>query len=48
MDVSHHVNAVQWAVGGRTLDAGEARVVPLRRSYPGPTGRACNSTTSRW
>ena len=24
MDVSHHVNAVQRAVGGRTLDAGEA------------------------
>ena len=33
MDVSHHVNAVQRAVGGRTLDAGEAHVVTLSRSY---------------
>lgn len=34
MDVSHHVNAVQRTVGNRTLDAGEAHVVTLIRSYP--------------
>lgn len=34
MDVSHHVNEVQRTVGSRTLDAGEARVVTLSRSYP--------------
>lgn len=33
MDVSHHVNAVQRTVGTRTLDAGEARIVTLSRSY---------------
>ncbi|AQA05294.1 polyketide cyclase [Mycobacterium sp. MS1601] len=33
MDVSHHVNAVQRTVGTRTLEAGEARVVTLSRSY---------------
>lgn len=34
MDVNHHVNAVQRTVGSRTLDAGEAHVVTLSRSYP--------------
>lgn len=34
MDVSHHVNAVARTVGGRTLEAGEAHVVTLSRSYP--------------
>ena len=33
MNVSHHVNAVKRTVGGRTLDAGEAHVVTLSRSY---------------
>jgi uncharacterized protein YndB with AHSA1/START domain len=34
MDVDHHVNAVQRTVGNRTIAAGQARVVTLRRSYP--------------
>lgn len=34
MDVSQHVNAVQRTVGTRTLEAGEAHVVTLGRSYP--------------
>ena len=33
MNVNHHVNAVKRTVGGRTLDAGEAHVVTLSRSY---------------
>lgn len=33
MDVSHHVNAVQRTVGARTIEAGQARVVTLSRSY---------------
>ncbi|WP_396881780.1 SRPBCC family protein [Mycobacterium sp. SMC-4] len=33
MDVSEHVNAVRRTVGGRALEAGEARVVTLTRSY---------------
>ncbi|MDY6999470.1 MAG: SRPBCC family protein [Actinomycetota bacterium] len=34
MDLQHHVNAVRRTVGNRILDAGEARVVTLSRSYP--------------
>jgi uncharacterized protein YndB with AHSA1/START domain len=33
MEVHHHVNAVRRAVGTRTLEAGEARVVTLSRRY---------------
>lgn len=34
MDVSEQVNAVQRTVGSKVLEAGEARVVTLSRSYP--------------
>ena len=36
IDVSHRIAAVQRTVGRRTLAAGEARVVTISRSYPGP------------
>jgi uncharacterized protein YndB with AHSA1/START domain len=34
MDVSDQVNTVRRTVGARTIEAGEARVVSLSRSYP--------------
>jgi uncharacterized protein YndB with AHSA1/START domain len=33
IDVDHHVNAVRRQVGGRVLEAGEARVVTIARVY---------------
>jgi uncharacterized protein YndB with AHSA1/START domain len=33
IDVDHQINAVQRTVAGRTLDAGEARVVTISQSY---------------
>jgi uncharacterized protein YndB with AHSA1/START domain len=36
IDVTHQINAVQRRVGRRLLAAGEARVVTVSRSYPGP------------
>lgn len=35
IDVTHHLNEVRRAVGSRVLEAGEARVVTLRRTYEG-------------
>jgi uncharacterized protein YndB with AHSA1/START domain len=35
MDVTHHISAVRRTVGHRTLEAGEAVVVTLARTYPG-------------
>ncbi|MDG4665791.1 SRPBCC family protein [Mycobacterium sp. 236(2023)] len=46
MDVSHHVNAVARTVGARTLDAGEARVVTLGRSYPTDAADLWDACTS--
>ncbi|CAN5468217.1 SRPBCC family protein [soil metagenome] len=34
MDVTQHVNAVRRTVGTRTIEAGEAHVVTLTRTYP--------------
>ena len=36
IDVTHRISAVARTVGTRTLEAGEARVVTVARSYPGP------------
>ncbi len=33
IDVDHQINAVRRTVGGRTLEAGEARVVTISQSY---------------
>ncbi|MBC8092514.1 MAG: SRPBCC family protein, partial [Pseudonocardia sp.] len=33
-DVTHHISAVARTLGTRTLDAGEARVMTLARTYP--------------
>jgi uncharacterized protein YndB with AHSA1/START domain len=33
IDVSHHISAVRRQVGSRTLEAGEARVVTISRTY---------------
>lgn len=46
MDVSHHVNAVERTVGSRTLEAGEARVVTLSRSYPTDAADLWDACTS--
>ena len=35
-DVTHRISAVARTVGTRTLEAGEARVVTVARSYPDP------------
>ena len=35
IDVTHELNEVRRAVGSRVLEAGEARVVTLRRTYEG-------------
>ena len=34
IDVTEQINAVRREVGGRMLDAGQARVVTVSRSYP--------------
>ena len=34
IEVDHQINAVRRTVGGRVLEAGEARVVTLSQSYP--------------
>ncbi|MFC7657068.1 hypothetical protein ACFQV8_12370 [Pseudonocardia benzenivorans] len=33
-DVRHEVSAVRRAIGSRTLEAGEARVLTISRVYP--------------
>ena len=34
IDVTEEINAVRREVGGQTMEAGEARVVTVSRSYP--------------
>ena len=34
IDINEHISAVARTVGTRTLEAGEARVVTVARSYP--------------
>jgi uncharacterized protein YndB with AHSA1/START domain len=36
VDVDHHINAASRTVGARTLEAGEARVVTISRTYDEP------------
>jgi len=36
VDVDHHINAASRTVGARTLEAGEARVVTISRTYNEP------------
>ena len=38
IDISEHISAVRRQVGTRTLEAGEARVVTLTRTYGAPPG----------
>jgi uncharacterized protein YndB with AHSA1/START domain len=45
IDVSHHINAVRRAVGARTLEAGEARVVTVARAYDAPIEEVWNACT---
>lgn len=36
VDVDHHINAASRTVGARTLEAGEAQVVAISRTYDEP------------
>ena len=46
IDVSHQISAVQRTVGRRTLAAGEARVVTITQSYPGPVEDVWDACTN--
>jgi len=46
IDVEHHVSAVRRQVGSRTLEAGEARVVTVRRVYAAPVDDVWDACTS--
>jgi uncharacterized protein YndB with AHSA1/START domain len=46
IDVSHQIAAVQRTVGHRTLAAGDARVVTISRSYPGPAADLWDACTN--
>lgn len=43
----HHVNAVQRQVGGRVLEAGEARTVTIIRTYDAPCEDVWDACTNR-
>ena len=45
-EVSHQIAAVRRTVGRRTLAAGEARVVTISRSYPGPAADLWDACTN--
>jgi uncharacterized protein YndB with AHSA1/START domain len=47
IDVDEHVNAIRREVGGRILEAGEARVVTLGRTYRGPVEDVWDALTSQ-
>ena len=45
-DVTHRISAVARTVGTRTLEAGEARVVTVARSYPDPVEDVWDACTT--
>ena len=46
IDVTHRISAVARTVGTRTLEAGEARVVTVARSYPDPVEEVWDACTT--
>jgi hypothetical protein len=46
IDVTEQVSAVRREVGGRVLEAGQARVVTVSRSYPAEARAAADRTTA--
>ena len=46
IDVSHQISGVQRTVGRRTLAAGQARVVTIAQSYPGPVEDVWDACTN--
>ena len=46
IDISEHISAVRRQVGTRTLEAGEARVVTLTRTYGAPVDDVWDACTS--
>jgi uncharacterized protein YndB with AHSA1/START domain len=46
IDVTEQINAVRREVGGRMLDAGQARVVTVSRSYPAELADVWDACTS--
>ena len=46
IDVDHQINAVRRTVGGRTLEAGEARVVTISQSYDTDAGDLWDACTN--
>jgi len=46
IDVTHRISAVARTVGTRTLDAGEARVITVARSFPHPVAEVWDACTT--
>src|SRR6187401_435985 len=46
IDINEHISAVRRQVGTRTLEAGEARVVTLTRTYGAPVDDVWDACTS--
>ena len=46
IDVTHRISAVARTVGTRTLDAGEARVITVARSFPDPVAEVWDACTT--
>jgi uncharacterized protein YndB with AHSA1/START domain len=46
IDVNEHISAVQRRVGSRTLEAGEARVVTIARTYDAPVDDVWDACTT--
>ncbi|MFF5174669.1 SRPBCC family protein [Micromonospora sp. NPDC000089] len=46
IDTSHQISAVRRTVGGRTLDAGEARVLTISQTYDAPLEDVWDACTS--
>jgi uncharacterized protein YndB with AHSA1/START domain len=46
VDVEHHINATRRTVGTRTLEAGEARVVTVSRTYDEPIDDVWDALTN--
>ena len=46
IDVIHRISAVARTVGTRTLEAGEARVITVARSFPDPVEEVWDACTT--
>ena len=46
IDVTHRISAVARTVGTRTLEAGEARVITVARSFPDPVAEVWDACTT--